>query len=343
MSRDGASGSGGWVSEEIRIRVAREIVNGVVGAAQAARTLGVTRQATSGWAKKYREGGVEALREKPIPGRPPKLSDGQAADIYARIDGRTPRDFGMPYSLWTRALVGQLIYQEYGVRMTPQAVGGLLNALGMSVQRPLYRAIQRDPDAAETWRAETFPAIRAQAAKVGAKIYFGDEAAVRSDHHAGGTWSPRGRTPVVPKTGERFTVNMISAINQLGHSHFSIIDGYCDSDAFIQFCTGLMADVDAPVFLVVDNASYHRSEAVRKFVAESNGMLRIIRLSSYSPELNPDELVWRDIKVHDIGRAAVRGHSEMVERIFARALRLYENPEIIRSYFRTPNLIYANV
>ena len=77
--------------------------------------------------------------------------------------------------------------------MTPQGVGKLLHRLGLSPQRPLYRAYQQDPDAVRRREEEGFPAIRAQARREGAEVYFGDESGVRTDHHAGTTWARWGR------------------------------------------------------------------------------------------------------------------------------------------------------
>ena len=99
----------------------------------------------------------------------------------------------------------------------PQGVGHLLRRLGLSPQRPLYRAYQQNPEAVRQWKEERYPAIREQARQEGAEIYFGDESGVRTDHHAGTTWAPVGQTPVVEVTGERKSVNMISAAPREGH------------------------------------------------------------------------------------------------------------------------------
>jgi hypothetical protein len=66
------------------------------------------------------------------------------------------------------------------------------------------------------WKAETYPTIRAEAAQLGATIYFADEAGMRSDDHAGTTWAPVGRTPVVAATGDRFGVHLLSAVTARG-------------------------------------------------------------------------------------------------------------------------------
>lgn len=95
-------------------------------------------------------------------------------------------------------MIRELIGREFGVRLSEVSVGRLLRKLGLSPQRPLYRAYQQNPQAVARWKAETYPQLRAQAAEVGATIYFADEAGVRSDYHAGTTWAPVGQTPWWP-------------------------------------------------------------------------------------------------------------------------------------------------
>src|SRR5262249_31536929 len=150
----------------------------------------LTRSTVFGWMAKFREGGIEALRAKPVPGRPPKLSGGQLRTLYTLIAGANPRQLQFEFALWTREIVRELIRREFGVALSGVSVGRLLRTIGLCPQRPLWRAYQQDPEAVERWKAQEYPAIRAEAKKLGASIYFADEASVRSDYHAGTTWAP---------------------------------------------------------------------------------------------------------------------------------------------------------
>jgi transposase len=184
---------------------------------EVAEILGVSRSSVFEWQKKYREGGLAALSTKFASGRPTVLSDKQMVRLYSLIVGRDPRQFSFGFALWTRKLVARLIEQHFGVRVSLVTVGRILKKLGMSPQRPLYRAYQQDPEKVRAWKRETYPKIRAEAADAGASIFFADEAGVRTDHHAGTTWAPIGRTPVVVATGERKSVNMVSAVTRTGN------------------------------------------------------------------------------------------------------------------------------
>jgi transposase len=175
--------------EQLRIRTVRQIEQGA-HPEEIAAALGMTRAAVYGWLAKYREGGLEALKARPVPGRPPKLSGAQLQRIYTLVVGNDPRQLQFVFALWTRAMIRELIRREFAVRLSEVSVGRLLRKLGLSPQRPLYRAYQQNPEAVARWKAETYPAIRAEAAQVGATIYFADEAGVRSDFHAGTTWPP---------------------------------------------------------------------------------------------------------------------------------------------------------
>jgi len=180
------------------------------------------------WVAAFRSGGSDALAARPVPGRPPRLTPAQLRRVYDLIAGHNPDQLQFDFALWTRDLVRQLIAREFGVRLSLVSVGRWLKALGLSPQKPLYRAYQADPEAVAVWKAEEYPRIHAEAKRLGATIWFADEASVRSDYHAGTTWAPVGRTPVVTATGARFSVNMISAVSAQGALRFSIVDGTHD-------------------------------------------------------------------------------------------------------------------
>ena len=186
--------------EQLRIRAVRQIEQGA-HPEEIAQALGMTRAAVYGWLAKYREGGLEALKARPVPGRPPTLSGSQLQRIYTLVVGNDPRQLPFTFALWTRAMVRELIGREFAVRLSEVSVGRLLPKLGLSPQRPLYRADQQNPEAVARWNAETYPAICAEAARVGATVYLVDEAGVRSDDHAGTTWAPVGQTPWSPPPG----------------------------------------------------------------------------------------------------------------------------------------------
>ena len=228
--------------EQMRLRAVDAVESGV-HPEDVAASLGMARGTVYGWLARYREGGKDALKARPVPGRPPKLTGAQMRILYTLIVGADPRQYEFEFALWTRDLVRTLIRREFQVSLSAVSVGRLLRTLGLSPQpssqRPLWRAWQAHPDAVQRWRDEQFPAIRKQAKAEGATVYFADEAGLRSDYHAGTTWAPIGRTPVVKATGARHSLNMISAVTAQGLLRFSTFTGSFTAARFIDFCRQL--------------------------------------------------------------------------------------------------------
>src|SRR5919107_3399652 len=279
----------------MRLRAVDAVESGV-HPEDVAASLGMGRGTVYGWLAKYREGGRDALKARPVPGRPPKLSGEQMRRLYTLIAGADPRQ--------------------------------------------LWRAWQADPDAVARWKEQEFPAIRKQAKTEGATIYFGDEAGIRSDYHAGTTWAPVGQTPVVKATGARHSLNMISAVTAKGLLRFSTYTGSFTGARFIEFCRKLLADTDGPVYLVVDGHPTHRSKAVKEFVASTDGQLRLFVLPAYSPQLNPDEWVWKNVKHDRVGKTAVTSKDDLKATVISALRRLQRLPGLVRGFFADPCLRY---
>lgn len=332
--------------EALRLRATEQVSRGVpaaeVGAGLAA--LGLHRRTIYTWLAKERTGGRQALRAKPVPGRRRKLSDAQLGELAALITHTDPRDHGFAVALWTREIVRQLIAARFAVVLTVASVGRTLHDLGFSAQRPLYRAEQADPDAVRRWKETDYPQIAAEAKASGGTVFVVDEAGVRSGYHAGTTWAPIAQTPTVAATGARFGLNLISAISAQGALRFSVLAGTLTAAGFIAFLQRLLHDAQragaGPVFCIVDNHPAHRAKAVDRFVDSTHGALRLHRLPAYSPQLNPDEWVWKNVKHDGVAPAAPKGPEQMKAVVTARLRRLQRLPHIIRGFFGDPELAY---
>ena len=325
--------------EVLRLRAVDQVERGA-DPREVSRALGMHETTVYGWVAAARAGGQEALRAKPIPGRPSKLTEAQQAAVFAWVAGKDPRQLSFDFALWTRDLVRELIRREFKVSMSASAVGRLLHRLGLSPQRPLWRAWQADPERVAAWKQNEYPAIARAARKAGATVYFADEASIRSDYHGGTTWGVIGKTPVVRSTGARFSLNMISAVTAQGLLRFSTFTGTMTADKFIEFAKRLLADTTGPVFLVVDGHPVHRSNKVKAFVESTDGQLRLFQLPGYSPQLNPDEWVRKNTKHDRVGRTGITGPDQFKALTVAALRRLQAMPHIVRGFFRDPNLTY---
>jgi transposase len=325
--------------EAIRIRAVEQVEAGESPEA-VIRALGMSRARIYEWLAAYREGGCEALKAKKLFGRPPRLTGKQLDRLYRIITTKNPLQLKFPYALWTRSMVREVIREKFGVRLSDVSVGRLLNKLGLSPQKPLRRAYQQDKEAVERWVKEEYPEIRKLAKREKAQILFADEASVRSDHHSGTTWAPRGKTPVVPTTGARFRLNLVSAVSPRGDMRFMTVNGRMNAGKFIEFLQRLMKGANRPVFLIVDGHPTHRAVKVKKFVASTEGKLRLFFLPPYSPELNPDESVWNYVKNHHVGKAMISGPDQFRPLVLGTLRRLQKMPALVRSFFEQKELRY---
>src|SRR4249919_4363584 len=196
---------------------------------------GFNRTTIYKWIKKaFGSGaGIKALRSTKATGRPRSLTPAQERRVFRWINGRDPRQYGLDFGLWTRSVVAELIQRKFGIRLGLTAVGALLAKLGLTPQKPLQRAYQRDPEAIEAWRRERFPAIARQAKASGGEVYFWDESGFRADAVHGKTWGKKGQTPVVERPGQRQSVSAASAVNARGGFWYCTYQGALNAELFV--------------------------------------------------------------------------------------------------------------
>lgn len=307
----------------------------------AAKVLGVQRSTLFGWLALYRRGGWGALDANKRGGRPPKLNGKMMQWIYDTVSNKDPRQMQFPFALWTSLMVVELIWREYHIRLSKASVCRLMNQMGLSPQKPLWRAFQKDPERVEKWIKEEYPKIHKLARQQKADIFFGDEAGVRSDFHAGRTWAVRGQTPIVATTGARFGCNLISAVSPRGAMRFMLIEDKFNTAVFIDFLKRLVHNWPRAIFLIVDGHPVHKSVAVNKFVASTQGRLQLFSLPPYSPELNPDEQVWNHLKNQGIGKQPITGPDQMKGLVFSHLRKIQKLPSLIRAFFGMPETKYA--
>jgi transposase len=327
--------------EELRRRAVR-LVEAGRSQVEVAKVVGVRRQAVGRWVKAHRQGGEGALaagRRGRRPGHT-KLNRSQQERIARVVAGKNPDQLKLPGFLWTRALVCELIFRTYGVAVGEETVGRYLRAWGFSPQKPLRRAFEQSDEAVRRWLSERYPEIEARARRQASEILWADEMGMRSDHQAGRSWSPVGRTPVVEGTGQRFKANVIAAVSNKGSLRFGVFKERFTGAVFLDFLRRLVRQAKGQkLVVIVDGHPAHRAKLVRDWVAAHPEQIELHYLPGYSPELNPAELLNQDVKTNALGRRRPHTLTQLMSEVRA-YLRSRAQRHVI-AYFQESHVNYA--
>lgn len=329
-----------------QMRLRRSVVQAVRGGmsqTQASQVFGASLRAVSKWMALDRAGGLRALKPKHRGRRSGegRLNRTQLARVRQLIIDSLPDQLKLPCYLWTRAAVVTLIEREYRVSVSLTTVGRYLKGWGMSPQKPVRRAYERNDAAIARWLRTEYPAIAREAKREKAVIYWGDEIGLRSDHVAGTSYAPLGETPIIRATRQRFGCNMISAITNRGHLAFMVFHGKVDGRLFIRFMQRLLRQATDKLYLIVDGHPVHRSAVAKQFVAANEARLRLVRLPGYCPELNPDELLNQNVKTNGLGKSRPGNRVELMAGVRSHLRRRQRQPQLIRNLFQEKHVRYA--
>jgi transposase len=330
--------------ESLRLRAVKAVIDEGMSQKEVARLMGVARGVVNKWVMKYRRKGAESLLKKRRGRRSEDmkaLKPHQCATIVTMITDRCPDQLKLPFALWTREAVRDLISQRYGVVLALNTVGLYLKRWGFTPQKPLRRAYQRQDSYVQKWLKETYPAIAKRAHQEKAEIHWGDEAGFRSDHQTGTSYSPRGKTPVIEVTAKRFRTNMISTISNKGTLRFMVFDENFTVDVLLAFLERLIRKAPQKIFLILDNHKVHHAYRVKQWVEDHKHKLEIFYLPPYSPELNPDELLNQDVKSNAVGRKRAKTLPELKSNLRQYLMGTKRNPLIVRSFFHKVEVLYA--
>ena len=305
-------------------------------------SYGMHRCTIYGWIKAAsgRGKGLKALAAKPATGRPRTLTAAQERQVFRWVNGKNPMQYGFDFGLWTRQIVRDLIAQRFSERLSLASVGALLARQGLTPQKPLQRAYQRDPEAIERWQRETYPAIARTAKRDKADIYFWDESGFRADAVHGTTWGAKAHTPVVSVPGQRQGISAASAVSSKGAFWFATYPGGLNGDLFVKLLGKMMRGRRKPLHLILDGLPAHKTKAVKQYVAGLQGKLTLHFLPGYAPDLNPDELVWSHAKRTGNARRPLQKGEKLADRVTAQLADIRRRPALVRSFFRHPSVAY---
>lgn len=262
--------------------------------------------------------------------------------MFRWVNGKRPDQYGFDFGLWTRQIVKELLQQRFGIDLSLASIGTLLARLGLTAQKPLERAYQRDAQAVERWKQQTYPELAAQAKREKADILFWDESGFRADAVHGKTWAPKGQTPVVQRPGQRQSISAASAVSAHGAFWYATYQGALTGELFVDLLKSMMQGRKRPVKLVVDGLPAHKKAIVKEYVLSTEGMLSLHFLPGYAPDLNPDELVWSYAKRTGVARSPLKAGESLQCRVETQLQHMASDTALIKSFFRHPSVSYIS-
>jgi len=270
-----------------------------------------------------------------------RLSAEQEKAVRRLICDKTPDQMKMPFALWNRAAVVELIRQQCGVRLPVRTVGHYLKRWGFTPQKPIKKAYEQRPAEVKAWLDEEYPAIAWRASEEGAEIHWGDETGLRSDDVRGRGYAPKGKTPMVRVCNKRESLSLISTVTNQGKVRWMVFDGALDAKTLIGFFKRLIKDAQRKVFLILDNLKVHHAKLVKAWLAEREEEIEVFYLPSYSPELNPDECLNADLKAAVTTKAPARKKGQLKKAAVSHMRKLSKSPERVKKYFQHGPVKYA--
>ncbi len=327
--------------EHIRIQAVRRVIEDKEEPSEVMKSYGLCRTSIYPWLREFKEQGWAALAESIAQGPEPKMSEKQKDRVKRWILGKDPRQYGFDFGLWTRRIVQQLIQEKMEIELCLTSVGKLLASLDITPQKPLRRAYERDPQAVKLWLDKTYPGLKKRAKKLGAKIFFLDEAGFQSDPPLARTYGLKGKTPVVKTSGQRQSINVISAVNARGEFWAATYDGKLNAESFVLFLQNFMKGRPGKIFLVVDGHPSHTAKAVTHYVGSLEGRLELHRLPAYAPDLNPDEYVWSYMKKNGVSKKPLKQNEALRKRVEKDLVKIKSDRRLVRSFFCAESVAYA--
>lgn len=309
-----------------------------------AKVSGAHPSTIRGWLAQAKREGGKSLDERPR-GRPVgacrRLTLAAEAWVRDQIVQRDPRQLQMPFALWTRPAIRQLIRDRFGIDLQVRLVGKYLKRWGFTPQRPVKRAMEQNPEAVRQWLEVDYPQVRARALREGAVLYWGDETAVKEDAHWVRGYAPQGQTPLLEHPARWTSLSMISAISPRGELAFEMVEGSINTERFIAFLEKLIRHAEQKIFLIVDNLRVHHAKVVTAWLADKKDRIELVFLPPYAPESNPDEYLNRDFKTALRNGPMSTDKTTLLAKAMAFMNGLCLLPEKVSRYFHHPAARYA--
>lgn len=306
--------------------------------------FGVHVNTVNGWWRVYQTKGPKALavnKRGLKTGQGRSLTPEQEKEIQKLIIDKTPDHLKLPFVLWDRQAVRDLIKRQLGVKIALRTVGDYLHRWEFTPQRSLKRAYEQQSTALQHWLDEAYPEIEGKAKAEGAEIHWGDETGFHNDHHYGRGYSPKGKTSVIRISAKLVQMNMISTVTNQGKSRFMVYRENMNAQLLIKFLKRLIKGSDRKIILILDNLRVHHAKLVREWLDGMEDKIEVFYLPSYSPELNQDEYLNNGLKNCVHSKSFFRDQESLMKGIISYIQRLKKKPPPVMNYFKNHSIAYA--
>jgi transposase len=205
-----------------------------------------------------------------------------------------PAAAGIGLANWNWKVVRQFVQDRFGRILSRSSCNNYLHRLGFVVKRPKKRLLKANAEQRATFVAK-YVALCAEAVRIGAKIFFVDEAHFRADVDLRAQWVLRGEPALVDTTSPRFgeKATYYSAVClETGAVESMPVLGNTNAGTSVAFLQQLREQYPGPLFVIWDNGPAHRGPELREYLTTPDLQLRLVPLPGYSPDFNPDEAIW---------------------------------------------------
>jgi transposase len=304
---------------------------------EVALAVGVNQRTVRQWKPHQREHGTKSLlcdERGRVVGEGRTLNTAQEKVMRTLIANKLPDQLQLPFALWTRKAVAQLLEARYGLKLPVRTLGEYLKRWGFTPQKPIKKAYEQNPKKVKRWLKEESPASAMQAKAEGAEIYWGDQTGGNNQPNAPRGDAPCGQTPPVSQRSKRFGFSVMSAVTHRGSARWMGYKGALNADLLIRFMERLVRQMKGrKVYLILDNLRVHHSAPVKTWLAAHRQQIAVLHLPSYSPELNPDERLNRSLKSKLGQLPAAKDERSLHRQTLGQLRSCHRQPELIRSFF----------
>jgi transposase len=281
---------------------------------------------------------VAALRSHPAAGPAPKLTTEQKS-LIPEFLWHGAEAYGFRGEVWTCRRIAQVIAEEFGVRYHKDHVSRLLKELHWTPQMPIRRALQRDEQAIERWRTETWPALQRRARQERRLVIFEDESGFYLLPGLVKTYGPEGQTPILREKQTRDHLSVMGGMTPAGKVYTLVRQKSLNGLHSIAFLKHLLSVAGKRLLVIWDGSPIHRRKEVTAYVATTRGKIVLEALPGYAPDLNPwDEGGWHHLKHVQLCNVVCRDLEELHEEFHLALHRLRQRPHMIRSFFAQAGL-----